>query len=106
MLRTGSLVVALTAMVTCSSMTAHAADQTLTLACQGTATSITMEDAKPAALEDSIKIELSCTSKNAPDLKEMRVAYEAKNGQSTYFYPVYVTKDGTWFGVIDNYRRT
>lgn len=106
MLRTGWLVIALTAMVTCSSMTAHAADQTLTLACQGTATSITMEDAKPAALEDSIKIELSCTSKNAPDLKEMRVAYEAKNGQSTYFYPVYVTKDGTWFGVIDNYRRT
>jgi hypothetical protein len=53
----------------------------------------------------SIKIELSCTSENAPDLKEMRVAYEAKNGQSTYFYPVYVTKDGT-FGVIDNYRRT
>jgi hypothetical protein len=54
----------------------------------------------------SIKIELSCTSENAPDLKEIRVAYEAKNGQSTYFYPVYVTKDGTSFGVIDNYRRT
>jgi hypothetical protein len=54
----------------------------------------------------SIKIELSCTSENAPDLKEMRVAYEAKNGQSTYFYPVYVKKDGTWFGVIDNYKRT
>ena len=47
MLRTCSRFIALTAMVAGPSMTAHAADTTLTLACQGTATSITMEDAKP-----------------------------------------------------------
>jgi hypothetical protein len=39
-------VIALTAMVTCLPITARAADETLTLACQGTATGGT-EDAKP-----------------------------------------------------------
>ena len=38
MLRTCSRVIALTAMVTCGLVTAQAADTTLTLACQGTAT--------------------------------------------------------------------
>src|SRR6266498_2042430 len=47
MLRSCSRVIALTAMGTALSMTVHAADTTLTLACQGTATSRTMEDAKP-----------------------------------------------------------
>jgi hypothetical protein len=41
MLRTCSRIVALTAMVAAPSMMAHAADTTLTLACQGTATDIT-----------------------------------------------------------------
>jgi hypothetical protein len=47
MLQTCSRIIALTAMVAGPSMTAQAADSTLTLACQGTATSRTMEDAKP-----------------------------------------------------------
>jgi hypothetical protein len=47
MLRSCSRVIALTAMVAASSMTAQAADQTLTLACQGTVTITTVKDAKP-----------------------------------------------------------
>jgi hypothetical protein len=43
MLRSCSRVIALIAIVTCSPLTAHAADTTLTLACQGT---VTQNDAK------------------------------------------------------------
>jgi len=46
MLRTCSCAIALTAMVACFSIAAHAADETLTLACKGTTTAGT-EDAKP-----------------------------------------------------------
>jgi hypothetical protein len=56
MLRTGSLVIALTAMVTGPSMTGQAADTTLTLACQGTATvpTIGMEHPKPEPISMGI----------------------------------------------------
>jgi hypothetical protein len=48
LLRTSSCVIALNAMVAAVSMTAQAANETLTLACQGTATDITRPvDGKP-----------------------------------------------------------
>ena len=49
-------VIALIAMVTCLSMTAQAADTTLTLACQGTTTDKMKEakDAKPAPISMGI----------------------------------------------------
>ena len=47
MLRACSCVIALIALVTCSSRTAQAADTTLTLACQGTTIITALQDAKP-----------------------------------------------------------
>jgi hypothetical protein len=47
MLQTCSRIIALTAVVACLSMIAQAADETLTLACKGTATDATQTDAKP-----------------------------------------------------------
>ncbi len=47
-------IIALTAMVAAASMTAQPADATLTLACQGTTTVTTMEDAKPEPISMGI----------------------------------------------------
>jgi hypothetical protein len=53
MLRTCSLVIAITAMVTCGLVTAQAADETLTLACAGTWT-LAVPDAKPEPYQMSV----------------------------------------------------
>ena len=56
MLRTCSRIIALTAMVAGPSMTAQAAEPTgtLTLACKGTVTNTTMDDAKPEQFSQGI----------------------------------------------------
>lgn len=46
-------------MVAALSMTAQAADQTLTLACQGTVTITTVKDAKPEATSTGIIVDLA-----------------------------------------------
>jgi hypothetical protein len=59
-LRSSSCVIALNAMVAAVSMTAQAADDTLTLACQGTATDITQPvDGKPEPISMGIIVNLT-----------------------------------------------
>jgi hypothetical protein len=55
-LRTSSCVIALNTMVAALTMTAQAADTILTLACQGTTTITTEEDAKPEPISMGIII--------------------------------------------------
>jgi hypothetical protein len=65
MLRTCLRVIALIAMVACLSMTAQAADSTLTLACQGTVTvheyprTTIVENAKPEPYSTGITVNLT-----------------------------------------------
>jgi hypothetical protein len=62
MLRTCARIIVLTAMVASSSMTAQPADATLTLACQGTTTVTTMENAKPEPISMGIIVDFTnCT---------------------------------------------
>jgi len=58
MLRTYSRIVALAAMVAALSMTAQAADETLTLACEGTATNL-VPNAKPISVSMAIIVDFA-----------------------------------------------
>ena len=87
-LRTSSSVIALNAMVAALSTTVQAADQTLTLACQGTVTDAVQTDAKPEPVSMGIIVNFTARTVQgfgSPGYKDFPVKITGMNDVTLVF---------------------